>query len=332
MTAITPVGEGPSGETIHRINIGDGPLTASLLTLGATLQDVRLAGIAHSLTVGSPDIAAYSAGLRYCGAIVGPVANRITGAQAMINGQTHRFDANEGPNTLHGGATGTHAQIWTVSDHTTNSATLQLDLPDGLGGFPGNRQIIAQFKITGNTLTLTLSATTDATTLMNLANHSYWHLDEAPTTAGHSLQVAADHYTPTSLETLLPTGQIVPVENTRFDNRQPRTLQAGAEGLIDTNFCLSDSRQPLRPVAWLRGTSGLNMEFATTEPGLQVFDGHILNQPDFPGNDGPPHRAYGGCALEAQFWPDAPNNPNFPDISLRPNTPWQQITSWTFSR
>ncbi len=223
------------------------------------------------------------------------------------------------------------ARSGTPCDSSATRATFQLVLPDGAHGFPGNRTLTATYNVRDTSLRLTLTATTDAPTLMNLANHSYWRLDDTPTVAGHTLKIAADRFLPATPEDVLPNGEIAQVAGTRFDYRQGRALNAGNDGLLDTNFCLSDTRQPLRPVAWLTGPSGLKMQMATTEPGLQVFDGHILNLPQYPGNDGLPYVAYAGVALEAQFWPDAPNNPAFPSIILRPGDDWEQVTTWSFS-
>ncbi len=326
-------GQTAKGQDVHRIAISSGDLSAAILTHGCTLQDVRLSGIAHSLTIGSPDLRAYENEMGTCGSIVGPVGNRIGNARATIDGTTYQFDAHyNGKHTLHGGSAATHAQIWQIADTGPSHATLQLTLPDGHGGFPGTRRITAHWDVKDQTLRLTLDAETDAPTLMNLANHSYWRLSDTPTYLGHTLQVHADTYLPSTVEDVLPTGEIAEVANTRFDYRQPRPLQAGAEGLLDTNFCLSRTREPLREAATLTAPTGLSLTLATTEPGLQVFDGHILDLPAYASNDGPATQAYAGLALEAQFWPDAPNNPDFPSIILRPADPWRQITEWRFTR
>ena len=328
---MTPIGTTRTGAPIHRVTIGSGALSASLLTLGVALQDVRLSGVPHSLTVGSPDPNAYETDMEYFGTIVGPVANRIAHARAEIDGQTHQFDANlDGKHTLHGGSAATHNKLWTLADHGPCYAEFHLPQSHGTGGFPGNRHLSARYCITDQTLRLDLTATTDAATLMNPANHSYWRLSDTTTFAGHYLQIDADHYLPSTPDYFLPTGDIAPVDNTRFDYRSPQQLHAGAEGLIDNNFCLKPANT-LRHVARLSGPTGITMDMATTAPGLQVFDGHILEMPRFPGNDGTPYRAYAGLALEAQFWPDAPNNPDFPNIILHPGETWRQTTTWTFN-
>ena len=99
---------------VRALTIGDGTLTATILTRGAILNDLRHAAVPYGMTLGTRDTGAYRAGMAYFGAIVGPVANRIAGARATIAGVDHRFAANQGPNLLHSGDSGTHAQIWTV--------------------------------------------------------------------------------------------------------------------------------------------------------------------------------------------------------------------------
>ena len=318
----TDFGTTTSGAAVHAVTIAAGDLTARILTLGCTLQSVHLNGTAHSLTLGSDSLADYDAEMLYFGAIVGPVANRITAAKTTLNGQPRSFPANENGNLLHGGKIGTHRKIWTIANASPDSVTLTLALANGEDGFPGSRQITAHFQITPPaTLRLTLSATTDAPTLMNLANHSYWNLDGTPTWAGHSLQIAADHTLPVDAA-LLPTGAIADVTGTAFDFHTLRPLVAGAPPL-DTNFCLSEAKTALRPVATLQGASGLTMTLATTEPGLQIYDAQRTARPG--------RSPYEGLAIEAQGWPDAPNHANFPSVQISEDAPYHQTTEWRFT-
>ncbi len=310
------------GRLIQAIGLTAGDLRAVILTYGATLQDLRLRGVPWPLTVGSDRLDAYLGPLRYAGAIAGPVANRLAGAEAMIDGQPFRFEANEGTTCLHGGATGTSQALWSIEAASPDTVTLGLDLPDGLGGFPGNRRLRATYRIEPPaTLALDLTATTDAPTLMNLAQHSYWTLDGTGTIAGHRLRVAAARYLPVD-DRGIPTGAAVPVDGTRFDFREGRPLEA--RPLYDHTLCLSDGRVALRDVAWLTGRSGLGMTLATTEPGLQVYDGRSLGGGPGAGLDGRPVEPYAGLALEAQGWPDAPHHPQFPSIVLRPPETYRQ--------
>jgi aldose 1-epimerase len=283
------------------------------------------------LTLGSHDLHAYEGPLRYAGAVVGPVANRISGASARIGDTQFSFDANEnGMTTLHGGAAGLHARVWSVVEAELDLVVMELALPSGDGGFPGTRRFRAEYRIEPPaSLKVTLSATTDAPTLINLANHSYWNLDGTPTTAGHRLTVAADRYTPVDAAGI-PTGEVAPVAGTPFDLRRGVTLDD--RPLYDHNLCLAEAPRPLSRAARLQGRSGVTLDLETTEPGLQVYDGRFLDTaPDF-GLTGRPYGAFAGVALEAQRWPDAPNRPGFPSLLLRPGETSVQVTRFTFAR
>ncbi len=303
------------GETAHTITLRAGDLTVTLLTYGARVQDLRLAGVDHALTVGSDDLADYEGAMLYHGAIVGPVANRISTARVRLDGMMYELERNDGPAHLHSGSEGAHAQVWDVVEVTDASATLALDMPDGFAGLPGRRRLTAAFALTAPaTLTLTISATSDGTTLMNVANHSYWNLDGSATWHGHRLQIAADHYLPID-DSVCPTGDVADVTGTDMDFRDGPALGPQTPAL-DHNFCLSDGIEPLRDVLTLTGQSGVSMTLATTMPGLQVFDGR------------PQHNA---LAIEAQHWPDAPNHAHFPQFKLAAGATYAQVTRWTFT-
>lgn len=293
------------------LRIGTGALQAEFLAYGATLHQVRLAG--RELVAGLSDLAAYRAGRGYHGAVVGPVANRISGAQAMIGDQLWRFDPNEGTTLLHGGAIGLHGRDWAVADQGPEHVSFALDLGHCEGGFPGERRIEARYRVDELTLRLDLVATTDRPTLMNLASHVYWNLTGRANLDGHRLRVAADRFVPVDAR-LCPTGAPVAVTD-KMDLRAGRALDGGPR--YDHNFCLSDAREALRPVAWLSAPDAPAMELATTEPGLQVYDG------------GP---SMFGLALEPQCWPDAPNQPGYFPVLLSPEDgPLVQSTEWRFT-
>ncbi|MEH6773345.1 MAG: aldose epimerase family protein [Cereibacter changlensis] len=324
---ITPFGTAPDGRPVERITLRNAALTVQLLTWGAVVQDLRLAGVDWPLTLGSADLAAYVGPLGYYGAVVGPVANRIAGASALIDGARHDFPPNEGANLLHGGRFGTQARVWDIASVGETSAVLRLALAAGDQGFPGARVIEAAFSLEGATLVLRLSATSDAPTLMNLANHSYWNLDGSESIAGHRLTVAADRV----LETVagLPTGRVLPAAGAP-DLRQGRVIDL-SEG-FDHNFCLADAPRGLTEVAELVGQSGVRLRLATTEPGLQVYDGVYIDSEGFAGLQGRPLRKHEAMALEAQRWPDAPNHPGFPSIRLDPGQIYRQETRLSFDR
>lgn len=315
-------GQTKDGADVHMITLTAGDLSINLLTLGAIVQDVRLAGVAYSLTLGADNVADYEGDLRHHGGLIGPVANRISNARVRLDGMMYELERNQdGRIHLHSGADATHLRLWEVVAVSPSAATIAITLPDGACGLPGNRRIGVTFEVSAPaTLTLQVSGTTDSTTLMNFANHSYWNLDGSPQYDGHRLQIAADHYLPTT-DDFTPTGEIEDVTGTDLDFRKPREITAGVPAL-DHNFCLSQQDEALRDVLTLTGSSGVKMMMATTAPGLQLYDGRA---PARPGK-----QVHEGLAIEAQHWPDAPNHPAFPSIKVTPEAPYHQTTTWRF--
>lgn len=321
---VSDFGTATGGTPVHRITIGSDELRVSVLGWGAILQGVWMAGLDRNLTLGSENLADYLPQMRSMGALVAPVVNRIAGAKAVIAGVEHRFAANQADRiTLHSGPeAATHLRGWRIEEVAADRVLLAVDLPDGQGGFPGNRHVLAQFRVTGAALRMTVTATTDAPTLFNAANHSYWNLDGSTTFAGHRLKIAAESYLPTDAD-FVPTGDIRAVAGTPMDFRREVEVAPGTPPL-DHNFCLSMGQTHLRDVLWLTGASGVALTLATTEPGVQVYDGRNARRPG--------REAYEGLAFEAQAWPDAPNHAGFPSILLNPGETRVQATEWRFAR
>ena len=318
------IGTTSNGTPVHQLVLSAGDLTVTLLDWGAVVQDVRLAGVPYGLTLGSERIEDYEGAMMHHGSLIGPIANRISTARVTIDGLTYELERNQdGRIHLHSGKQATHRRRWRVDSHDATSATLSCHLMDGECGLPGNRTITATFRVHAPaTLTLDISGTTDAKTLMNFANHSYWNLDGTDRWDGHKLRIAADRYLPATPDDY-PTGEIVDVTGTNMDFRQMREVAVNAPP-FDNNFCLSDGPADLRDVLWLKGQSGVGMTVATDQPGIQVYDARAAIRPG--------RAAYEGLAIEAQGWPDAPRHRAFPSISVTPDAPYRQTTTFTFTR
>jgi len=321
---IRKFGTTADGQEVLSVTLRAGDLRVVVLTWGAIVQDIRLDGVPYGLTLGSDRLEDYLGAMRCHGALIAPVVNRLTGAQAPIGGTMHRFEANQdGRHTLHSGAAGSHRRCWHLAEVSDAAATLRLDLPDGEGGFPGNRSLAATFTLEAPaTLRLSVTVRSDRLTLMNPANHSYWNLDGSATWAGHRLRIAAEHYLPTT-DDFTPTGAIMATNGSALDFSAARAIAPGQPPL-DNCFCLAAARRVLTEVLWLTGTSGLTLTVATTEPGIQVYDGRSALRPG--------HGYHEGLAIETQGWPDAPNHAGFPSIELAPASPLHQITEWRFNR
>ena len=327
-------GETQEGETVHRFVLTGGGLSANIMTWGAVLQDLRLAGHEPPLVLGYERFEDYPAYSPYMGATAGRYANRIRDGKFIIAGK--RFQANTnflGKHTLHGGAHGFGTRLWDVALHGRDYVTFSLHSADGDMGFPGAIDVTCTYrlKIPG-TLSIEFTATTDEPTLCNLAHHSYFNLDDGGSgdILDHRMMLNAAAYLPVDDE-LIPTGVVQPVDGTPFDFRHARSIRTNGEQLpYDHNFCLAAARGPLHQAAWVQGAaSGVEMEVWTTEPGVQFYAGQNVAR-DAAGHGGRIYKANAGFALEPQIWPDSPNRPYFPQAVLWPGEIYRQTTEYRF--
>ncbi|MFF3176918.1 aldose epimerase family protein [Streptomyces sp. NPDC057900] len=311
------------GTAVHRWTLERDGTRVRVLTYGGIVQSVEVPdrdGVRTGVALGLPDLAAY---LKYTGpyfgALVGRYANRIGGAAFELDGRTHRLTRNEGRNQVHGGARGFDKRVWHARE-IADGVELSLVSADGEEGFPGRLELSAAYTLdAGGALRIVYRATTDAPTVLNLTNHTYWNLAGAGSGSalGQRLRIAAGLITPADAESL-PTGEFRPVEGTRFDFREPRPVSGG----FDHNYVL-DADTPGPAAELYDEVSGRVLTVATTEPGLQLYTADHF--------DGEPFGPCAGIALETQHFPDSPNRPEFPSTVLRPGEEYVSRTVYGFS-
>ena len=324
------------GRDVHRVHITDGTLTAKVVTWGALVQDLRLAGHAPPLVLGFETFEPYPVHSPYFGATPGRVANRIRDGRARLDGREIQLDRNVGGvHHLHGGSRGVGRQVWSIEDLGPAHVLLAIDSPAGEMGYPGNYTARCLYRVEEGGLTVELTAETDAPTFSNLCHHSYFNLADGGRTSitDHLLEIDAETYLETDAD-FVAHAPPVPVEGTRFDYRSARPIHAGSgePPVWDHNYCLSPDRRAMRRVARVRSPDhSIEMTVSTTEPGLQFYAGHKIDVP-VPGLDGIVYGSRSGLCLEAQAWPDAPNNPGFPSIVLHPGNGPAQISRYAFHR
>lgn len=321
------------GEEIVEIRLeSEAGARASILTWGAVVRDLQVptaGGELHRVVLGFRNLEGYLAPRAYHGSIAGRHANRIAQGRFTLDGQAYQLDLNErGITHLHGGARGFPRRPWRLVEHDRSSVLLALNSPDGDMGYPGAVEVTCRYRLEGaGTLAVELAATTDRATPINLAHHSYFTLTPGRPILDHRLTVAAGAYTPVDGD-LIPTGEVRPVAGTDYDFRSGRSIGGSTD--YDINFALDGGRQDLRPMAWLEAPDApVRLEMATTEPGLQFYDGKNL-VPGAIGLEGTPLFAHAGLCLEAQTFPDGPNHPNFPPCILRPGETYRQLTEYRF--
>ncbi|QUW91093.1 aldose epimerase family protein [Streptomyces sp. V17-9] len=311
------------GTPVHRWTLERAGVRVRVLSYGGIVQSAEVPdrdGNVADVVLGFADLDGY---LRhpepYLGALVGRYANRIAGGRFPLDGRTYAVVPNEGPNTLHGGERGFDKRVWDV-EAVAGGVRLSRVSPHGEEGFPGRLEMSATYTLDGSgALRIGYEAVTDAPTVLNPTNHSYFNLSGSGHAGGHELRLAASRITPVDAG-LIPTGGLDDVTDTRFDFRRARKIGSG----YDHNFVLDKGvTDAAEEVAELYDpASGRVLTVATTEPGLQLYTADHLGEPFAPGD---------GVALETQHFPDSPNRPGFPSTVLRPGEVFRSETVYRFS-
>jgi aldose 1-epimerase len=348
---IKDFGQLPDGRQVRAFALEnpDGS-TVRIMELGATILELQVPdsnGKLEDVVLGFDNLEPYLDVGPYFGAVVGRYGNRIAKGRFSIDGETYQLVTNDGENSLHGGAVGFDKRLWTGEPVTTaegQGVRFSLTSADGDQGYPGELLATVTYTWTENhRLIVDYEATTDAPTVVNLTQHSYFNLDghDSGSILEHTLELNADAYTPVD-DTLIPTGEIRDVSGTPFDFRDPKKIgrdidigedQLRIAGGYDHNFVLRSGFEPgqLQRVATLTSdSSGRQLLVYTDQPGVQFYSGNFLDgtlQGKAQANYG--HRS--GLCLETQHFPDSPNQPSFPTTRLDPGETYRTRTVFEFS-
>ena len=326
-------------------------MVVTIMTYGGIIQTITVpdrAGALANVALGFATVDEYVENSPYCGAIIGRFGNRIANGTFTLDGTTYHLPVNNSTNSLHGGTTGFDKQIWHATELPgTTSAGLELTYtsPDGSNGYPGTMPVTVTYTLTDDdAIHIHYQATTDAPTVVNLTNHTYFNLAGEGTDTVYSqvLRLNADHYMPTDAAQI-PTGPIAPVAGTPFDFTQPTAIgariRAGDPQILlaqgyDHNWILNRP-SPTDTSLLLAGSaydpqSGRTLDVYTTEPGVQVYTSNFLTG-TFAGISGRVYRQGDAFTMETQHYPDAPNHPDFPSTVLRPGQVYDSTTIFKFS-
>ncbi len=311
--------------------VADSGFEVGIADVGATIASVRLpvGGISRDVVLQYDDPDAYADDPYYLGATLGRYANRIRDGRFELHGAHYQLltQPKHFGHTLHGGPGGFSRQRFQLDRAPDGrGVTCRYISSHGEEGFPARLDVAVEYKLLGDSaLVIDYTATADRATIVNLSNHAYFNLDgDGQSIRDHELAVFASRYTPVDAE-MIPTGEIAPVEATPLDLRRARTLgqfiDAGSG--LDTNFVIDEGDDYIRHAARLVSPrSGIRLDVHTTQPGLQVFTGQNLEAP---------FRQYGGVCLETQYFPDAPNQPQFPSATLLAGETYRQRTVYEFT-
>jgi aldose 1-epimerase len=349
MNAITEQAWGalPTGETISLYTLrNEKGIQATISNYGGRLVTLKVPdrdGKFADIVLGYDSLEPYTKPNPFFGTLVGRYANRIANGEFTLDGKKYTLAKNNGPNSLHGGLKGFDKKAW-QAQITQKGQALQLTYvsPDGEEGYPGTLTSVVTYSLSNdNALTIDYAATTDADTVLNLTNHSYFNL------AGHGngkildheLMITADRFTPVNAN-LIPTGELKSVGGTPFDFRQPTAIGARIDSPdqqmqygkgYDHNFVLNRAGDtPTLAARITEPRSGRAMDVLTTQPGVQLYTANHI-EGEIKGKEGAIYHFRGAYCFETQHFPDSPNQPNFPTTVLKPGEKFHQITSFRFA-
>jgi aldose 1-epimerase len=300
-------------------------------------------GRTGDVVLGYENLTNYLNDTPYFGALIGRYGNRIAKGKFTLEGKEYTLAINNPPNTLHGGIRGFDKVVWDahlLARSEGPALELRYESKDGEEGYPGNLSVLAVYTLTeDNALRIDYTATTDKATVVNLTHHSYFNLAGKGDILNHQVMIPADKFTPVD-STLIPTGELRPVEGTPFDFRTPTAIGARInqddEQLkfgkgYDHNWVINKTMGQLGLMARVYDpTGGRVMEVWSTEPGLQFYSGNFLDG-TLTGKQGWVYQFRNGFCMEPQHYPDSPNKPAFPSVVLKPGEVYKNTIIYKFS-
>ena len=325
--------ENEKGASVQVSNVG-----AAIVSVTVPDKDGNLADV----VLGYPEAASYFADGPCAGKVPGRYANRIALGKFTLDGVEYTLPVNNGPNHLHGGPEGFQNKVWESREHEGGVEFLYYS-EDGEMGYPGAVKAVARYEWSEDCeLRLTLTAESDAPTVINLTNHAYFNLNGEGNgdIFGHLLRLNASEYLPTS-DSLIPLGESAPVAGTPMDfvNEKPIGAEIKADfpalnyGKGYDNCWVIDGAEPgqLQEAAELYAPESCRvLTVYTTQPGVQIYTGNWLSGCPA-GKNGHVYEDYTGVAIECQNYPDAPNKADYPSAVLRPGEVYQQAIIFAFS-
>lgn len=331
------------GRAVHRIVLNSGTARCGILTYGGALQFLEVPdrnGDMTDVVLGFDTVEGYQSQDKYIGAIIGRYANRIGDSGFSIHGTKFSLFSNSGPDHLHGGKNGFDKKIWRAEE-VPGGVRLTLESPHMEEGYPGNLKADVTYILYGNELAIKFEAVSDRETVCSLTNHAYFNLggQGSGTIENHLIRLNASRYTPVKDERCIPTGEIARVDGTPMDLRRPVHISQNIEkdfdqlkygGGFDHNWVIDGQPGELRPAAEaVDPDTGILLAVDTTLPGIQFYTGNHLDGCP-PGKGGAVYGNRHAFCLETQFYPDSPNQPDFPSAVLSPGEVWSHTTVMKF--
>lgn len=344
---VSDYGRLSSGELINQYRLATKNIRINVINYGGIITHIEVPdkkGKFADVVLGYDNLIDYEHKNRFFGAIVGRYANRISNGQAIIDGKTVQLNTNRPPHQLHGGQKGFDKVVWQAeTSMSDNTATITLSYTSLAGeeGYPGTLQVKVIYQVTNQgQLSVTYQATTDKTTIYNPTQHTYFNLSGTSNTMlDHTLTLNAQQFVELNKESV-PTGELLSVNDTPFDFLSEKTIgrdinanhsQINIGKGYDHFFVAKPARGSLSLLGTLyEPTSGRKMTVETTEVGAQLYSANYLNETVIGKNQAVYQQRQGIC-IETGQMPNAPAEPNFTTVLVKPSNPFTSQTVFTFT-
>ena len=344
--AKTLFGSMPDGQQVFSYTFTDSSgQSAAVTEYGCRITSLNVLdkdGKIRDVALGYDTLTEYLSDTRCFGATVGRYANRIANGRFTLNGITYHLPVNNGPNTLHG-AQGFHKRLFT-SEVDGDAVVFTLKSPHLDQGFPGNFTLSQRTTFKNGAFRMEFTYSCDMDCPANITNHNYFNLNGhgMGNILYHELKLNAEKYCRAN-DDILALAPTVSVEGTPFDFRGgvrifnrilPVRGQEYSQEIIRANggfdhcFELADHR---KPAAIVRGdTSGIVLTISSDMPAIQFYSGNSIGH--CRGKGGAFYNNYDGFALECQQFPNAINEPSFPDCVVKAGETKKVFIEYRFSR
>jgi aldose 1-epimerase len=342
-----PFGTTPDGQAVELYTLrNNNGVEARIMTYGGIIVSLKVPdknGQLGDVVLGYDSLDSYVKNSPYFGALIGRYGNRIAKGHFTLDGIAYTLATNNYPNALHGGLKGFDKRVWSATTREGldgGELILSYLSKDDEEGYPGNLKVTATYTLMrDNALRLQYRAETDKDTVLNLTQHSYFNLAGKGDILKHQVMIPADRFTPVDA-TLIPTGELRPVEKTPFDFRAPTAIGAriGQDdeqlkfgGGYDQNWVITKEFGKLSLMGRVtEQESGRVLEVFSTEPGLQFYSGNFLDG-TITGKGGWVYERRAAFCMEPQHYPNSPNEPAFPTTELKPGQVYHNTIIYRFA-
>lgn len=330
-----------NGKTVDLIELqNDHQITVRILSYGGIIQSILTPdekGFLKDIVLGKDDIKGYENDDSYIGAVIGPTAGRIHQAKFKIDDTEFSLDTNGAKHHLHGGSAGLTMKVWDVKTEK-RAASVKLELrtssKDGEGGYSGNRNYKTTYILNNrNQLMIYFDADTDKDTIINMTSHSYFNLSNEDPHIYHQKVMMNSQKTLTVDDELIPDGTFEYVNGKAYNFSRGALLGEALKGMeegIDKVYVINKEYGAFGISAKVVDEkSGRTLDLVSDQPAVILytsnhFDGSAM------GKNGKALIRHGAFCLEPQHYPDAPNHPNFPCITVRAGEEYKSRNMFTF--